>query len=729
MKKIILLFLLFASTYSFAQLNYQAINAINAAGTYTSIGTNGSAISTANTDDANSSAQPIGFTFNYNGSSFTQFVFNTNGFIKLGAAAPNSAAIFGANAQDATGSVLLMSAANYPANSNCIAAFNMDLQGTGTTEYRVYTSGSAPNRVCTIEWKNVQEKTTTPALQMSSIDFQIKLFEGTNVIELVFANFVATANTDAFKTASTGLVGTDITTATNVIYVRKGSTAAWNAASFENGGAVTTQIFNVRRTVLPDNGRTFRFFPTYANDLSVVRVETFGKIPMAYGFPHAIKASIKNTGTNAVPAGTVVSLNVTGANIFADTKLTSALAAGASQVITFAPVGTFVAGNNTVTVSLPSDDNISNNSSTLTQLVNGIAFSYADNSAVTGALGFTTSGIFATKYTVTGTAFVTNVKVFIANNTASTGNTVYAVVMDAAGIIVGQSANYVVVANDLNTYKNFAITTPPSISSADFYVGLAQTANTSAPPVSYFPLGLQTETSPSRSGAYYTAPLAGGVAPTESTTNGRFVIEALLSNTSTAAPLTLASFTGKLVNSTAQLNWATSTEINTDKFEVEKTSASNISWTKIATLNAAGNSSIIKNYQITDAGLSNGKWQYRLKMIDKDGIFSYSRIVTLDLNGKAQFALNQNYPNPVKGSTQLSYQVNADAKIMIELLTSDGRKLATLINQQQSIGSYNLTIDLAPYKLAAGNYMYKMVALDKNNVELFNATRTMIIVK
>ena len=84
--------------------------------------------------------------------------------------------------------------------------------------------------------------------------------------------------------------------------------------------------------------------------------------------------------------------------------------------------------------------------------------------------------------------------------------------------------------------KNFTITTPPSFSFADFYVGLAQTANTVT---GYFPVGTQSETSPTRSGAYYTAPLAGGVAPTESTTNGRFVIEALLSNTSTPVPLSV----------------------------------------------------------------------------------------------------------------------------------------------------------------------------------------------
>ena len=722
MKKIILLFLLFISIKSFAQLNYQSANVINAAGTYTDLAATGTAITTnfgggpMTFDDENSSIQSIGFNFSYNSTTFTQFVLNTNGFIILGSAAPSANNIFYTGFQAVTGGCILAP------DNNLIYVFNHDLQGGTSPEFRVATTGTAPNRVCTIQYKNMADKIGTT--QYANMNFQIKLYEGSNKIDFVYGTWTANANASTFNTAAVGIKG--IGTATS-INGTKGSTAAWSTTTFITGDYTgNTHNYGNGTRPAPDAGRTYTFFPTYANDLSVVRVETFGKIPMVYGFPHAIKASIKNTGNNAVAAGTVVSLSVTGANVFANTKLTSALAAGASELITFAPAATFIAGNNIVTVSIPSDDNTSNNSATMTQLVNGIAFSYADNSAVTGALGFNNgAGIFATRYAVQGTAFVTNVKVFIANNAATTGNTVYAVVMDAAGTIVGQSPNYVVLATDVNAFKNFAITTPPSITSADIYVGLAQTANTIT---GYFPLGFQTEATPTRSGAYYTTALAGG-APAEATANGRFVIEALLSSTSTSMPLSLTSFNGKLVNGIAQLNWTTNNEVNTDKFEVERTASANINWTKIATIDAAGNSSTSKNYVATDAGLSSGKWMYRLKMMDKDGSFTYSNIVALEVNGKGQFVLNQNYPNPVKGNTQLSYQLNKDAKVMIELLGVDGKKIATLVNQTQTMGTYNFTIDCKKYGLAAGNYNYRMVVVDKNNQELFNATRTMIVLQ
>ncbi len=90
---------------SFAQWKYIAAKAQNIAGTYTDLGTSGAAITTNFTggamtfDNANSSIQNIGFSFYYNGIAFTQFVLNSNGFIKLGNAAPASASNFNVLAQ------------------------------------------------------------------------------------------------------------------------------------------------------------------------------------------------------------------------------------------------------------------------------------------------------------------------------------------------------------------------------------------------------------------------------------------------------------------------------------------------------------------------------------------------------------------------------------------------------------------------------------------------------
>jgi len=84
--------LAFATSYG--QMTYIATNATNTAGTYIDLGTNGTVITTANFDDANSAPQPIGFSFTFGCRTFTEFVLNTNGFIKLGNTNPSAAALF-----------------------------------------------------------------------------------------------------------------------------------------------------------------------------------------------------------------------------------------------------------------------------------------------------------------------------------------------------------------------------------------------------------------------------------------------------------------------------------------------------------------------------------------------------------------------------------------------------------------------------------------------------------
>ena len=141
--------------------NYAASGATAVAGTYTDLGTTGTLISTSSTDTANSAAQGIGFSFAYNGSTFTQFVLNTNGVVRLGSAAPSTALLYYDNNTNSTNNTDPL-ASNSSSNVNLLMPFNFDLlsgSGTGGAEYRVATTGAAGSRVCTIQWKNVSDKT------------------------------------------------------------------------------------------------------------------------------------------------------------------------------------------------------------------------------------------------------------------------------------------------------------------------------------------------------------------------------------------------------------------------------------------------------------------------------------------------------------------------------------------------------------------------------------------
>ncbi|MBD2724425.1 T9SS type A sorting domain-containing protein [Hymenobacter armeniacus] len=244
------------------QLGYSPTSATNVAGTYTDLGTNGTAITTSSTDDANSAAQNIGFTFTYNGTAFTQFVLNTNGLIRLGSAAPSVANLFGVYETGQTAPGVDPVGSTNAADVNLIMPFNFDLiPGTGTAEYRVATTGTAPNRVCTIQWKNVSDKSGTARLsQYANMSFQAKLYETTNNIEFVYGPTTASTNTAISRFPSVGIKGSGSGNGQTVLANKTTGAAAWSTTAFITG-VYTGTTHNFNATALPDAGRTYRFAP------------------------------------------------------------------------------------------------------------------------------------------------------------------------------------------------------------------------------------------------------------------------------------------------------------------------------------------------------------------------------------------------------------------------------------------------------------------------------------
>ena len=113
-------------------------------------------------------------------------------------------------------------------------------------------------------------------------------------------------------------------------------------------------------------------------------------------------------------------------------------------------------------------------------------------------------------------------------------------------------------------------------------------------------------------------------------------------------PLTLLGFNATLVKCESSLNWVTASEINTDRFEIERSILNSNDWKAIGTVKSVGSGTIKNNYSFTDNTntISKGKIFYRLKMIDKDGVYKYSPIIIL--NKYCTNASVNVYPNPVK---------------------------------------------------------------------------------
>jgi hypothetical protein len=188
-------------------------------------------------------------------------------------------------------------------------------------------------------------------------------------------------------------------------------------------------------------------------------------------------------------------------------------------------------------------------------------------------------------------------------------------------------------------------------------------------------------------------------------------------------PINLISFYGEYKNNAANLFWQLASNTSLQKFELEK-SFNNNTWMNINTI---GKNTVSNNYTYTDALLNIGKCYYRLKMFDKDGTVTYSNYVLLNAPAKQDFVLFQNYPNPAKTSTQLAYQINTDAFVLIELFGVNGNKITTLVNEQKEAGTYSFMLNIEKYKLATGNYYYKMLIADKSGNTLYTNTKTIIV--
>lgn len=204
-------------------------------------------------------------------------------------------------------------------------------------------------------------------------------------------------------------------------------------------------------------------------------------------------------------------------------------------------------------------------------------------------------------------------------------------------------------------------------------------------------------------------------------------------------PVELISFTGELNIDEIGLKWETATEKNNYGFEVQKseTSGQNSEWETIGFVQGNGTTNSPKNYDFTDSELPNSEEvSYRLKQIDNDGTFAYSKIVTVDLttitdvddDGIVQeFALNQNYPNPFNPSTTIKFTIPSNVKgetsntklVIYDIL---GRDVATLVNQILQPGNHEIQFDGS--NLSSGMYFYRINAGDK-----FNYVRKMILVK
>ena len=161
-------------------------------------------------------------------------------------------------------------------------------------------------------------------------------------------------------------------------------------------------------------------------------------------------------------------------------------------------------------------------------------------------------------------------------------------------------------------------------------------------------------------------------------------------------PVTLIDFSGAKVENTIALKWNTAEETNSDHFDVQR-SADGKNWATIGTQKSQGESYAVVHYGFVDKKPALGDNFYRLKMVDVDKTFAYSKIIKVGYDVQA---LNSEfYPNPVSDILNLrSTDWNQVKSVEMHSLTGlsvykSGKSVSKTIDVKNlPVGMYILTI-------------------------------------
>ena len=276
---------------------------------------------------------PIGFNFFYNGQSFDRIAIQNNGWISFG----NSSLTPAVNMTSSSSySPLSSTAAISPTLLRSrIAVYGRDLAANATSSLRVETIGTAPNRVCVIQWSNYRKY----GALAENLNFQIRLTETSNVVQNVYGTFTAGSS----GTGHCGLGGF-----TSADFNNRTTTTNWSATV---AGTLNSSTVTASATVFPASGQTFTWtpppYPTLAFSSitpSVVSCTTTSSrlvelnasiatgtitaVVLNYAFNGVAQTPIAMTNTGGtvyaatIPAATPVNANVTW-NVVATSSFTT----------------------------------------------------------------------------------------------------------------------------------------------------------------------------------------------------------------------------------------------------------------------------------------------------------------------------------------------------------------------------------------------------------------------
>jgi hypothetical protein len=173
-------------------------------------------------------------------------------------------------------------------------------------------------------------------------------------------------------------------------------------------------------------------------------------------------------------------------------------------------------------------------------------------------------------------------------------------------------------------------------------------------------------------------------------------------------PVSLLYFNAEPVNETVSAHWATAMEENFSKFSIQR-SNDGLTFEDIGEVEGAGRNifNIVTKYSFEDKVPLLGMNYYRLKTIDLDNTFQYSKIKGVRMSGPKKITI---YPNPTSGQ-EIMFRTNFSPSEADRIQITDrlGIQVFNGPATQNSITLEN--------KLTSGVYLLKYISANFEQVE------------
>jgi hypothetical protein len=191
-------------------------------------------------------------------------------------------------------------------------------------------------------------------------------------------------------------------------------------------------------------------------------------------------------------------------------------------------------------------------------------------------------------------------------------------------------------------------------------------------------------------------------------------------------PVEISSFRGEFESGRVILIWSSAMEINNYGFELERKTAAG-EFEVIGFVPGHGNSNIQHDYAFEDRSIQSQTYFYRIKQIDRDGVFNYYGPVEVVVNIPITYYLSQNFPNPFNPITTIRYSMPVSSRVSIKIYNVLGQLIDDLVNTEQSAGWYETVWNA---NISSGLYFYRIDAVstaDPN--QRFTQLKKMILLK